>query len=305
MRSPILRLSISIVLTVVTVNSKAASGGEFAFSTNEASDTLISDIRSGDNQFDDPVLSQNDKWGWDLHEYKSVGPAYRLNHEVYFLISKGTGANGNVRCCEFQDSYIWNPLTGEHQHLDLNQRALFENQHKSDVVFSFPISYRGMKLESGNSISIPYSPGFSPKCYINYTHYYDVTASSGKEVRSFYVIMKLDRPEVLIVPICQPESVGVVREPITELRETPNLQIAPLADGGALFWSLDKGFILRFDEYFQQHSTIHGRISVINADEINSLLEASPERLDPQARDRIFANAMTTSTQNDKIGDKK
>jgi hypothetical protein len=299
-----LRLGILTVLTISTIVSTRALEAETSALGNQVSETSISKDRSGQNLSDDPVMSQDDKWGWDLHEYKSVGPAYHLNHQVYILISKGTGSNGNVRCCEFQDSYIWNPLTGDRQHLDLNQRIIFENQHKSDVILSFLASFRGKSLESENRISTRYSPGFSPKCYINYGQYYVVTTPSGEKLRSFYVIMKLDRPEILTVSTCQSESVGAVRESITEFEKTPIIQIVPLEGGGAFLWSIDEGFLLRFDQFFQQHSTIHGRINVVDADDVNAQLELSPDGLDPKARTIIFANALKTQSKNDKKGDK-
>jgi len=212
------------------------------------------------------------QWGWHITHYKGISGAFKINGNTVLLLSATEG-----------DYVVWNPLTGDVHHLDGAGFDAFWSAHKNArVFFGLP-----MKLYDGRTIDYFPSPGQTFSCHSTFFQYYRVFDQAHHLVRAFYVVSKLEHPEETLYHVCS--EIGLPdRHIMIDYDTTVDFNI-DLPDGSLLFFdgSVNALNILRLDRTYQQHTTLDGRMFVLDADAINNALRSAYVN-DPQFRYDVF-----------------
>jgi len=228
-----------------------------------------------------------DKWGWRLTKYKNVMNFFKVDGRVMILLSTDLEATDNV---------IWDPLTGQRRHLNSREYLQFGEEHRKHLISAALNLGQVLQISDDRTIQAWPAPGVgSPNCAPIFYQFFRVRDASGAVLRSFYVVEKIDHPASRKYHICLPGDGGREIKPKGLIEfDSEWLLFDELADGTLLFTSMDDEgtTILRLDENLRQHTSLDGRVFVLDADDINSRLEALPDLQDPEARYHVFLSAI-------------
>ena len=208
------------------------------------------------------VLRQPNKWGWDLSQFQGLGGAYALPNGIYFLMGmpkqnpKGVG-------------FLWNPMNGDIKSLPSPDFSLFERKNIGSLIYHNAMS-APVFLGNGTEIRMNYIP-WSGRCAIPFDHFYTARDKFGNVVREFYIIRRRYQPKTYTVRVC--EDGAFRRETYTSDVEDAAVLFVPLPDGSVLFSEPSKRYLMRLDTHLQAHSSIDGRIFVLDHDPISRLID--------------------------------
>jgi hypothetical protein len=280
LQSGALRVSALALLTVIAPVTQAVAqhGGSDLTGLTEDLTKLSPELAGG-------------RWGWRLTRYPDVGYSIKIAGRVYLVLSTDPKKNENI---------IWDPLTGLGRDIDHAQWASLIEEHRQDS--STGILFLGQFKAIPNNRTLRYEPAPGvgmPSCSPNFYGYFAVHDSSQKLLRSFYVVVKISDPLSVRYHICIEGSGGyeMVKPRVTIDFESEQIWSYALADGTLLFVTGDKygTTIVRLDDNLQQHTSVDGRVFVLNAADINAGLESLADIQDPTSRFQVFLAAIAAA----------
>jgi hypothetical protein len=216
------------------------------------------------------------QWGWRLETYRAFDGAFKIDGKVFLLLSTDMRAESSV---------LWDPLSGEIRRFDHTQYLRFWSEHKPDFIWSSVSEFStfSIRLPDDRRLqSIP-SPGQAFSCHSLVFQYFAVVGKQGKTEPAFYIIRKLGHLRQVKYVSC-PEA-EESKEHHMQIRFVMDFNNAiALPDETTLFLGgilANRLTIIRLDRNFKPHTTLGGRVLVVDANQINN-------RLRPAADDGAF-----------------
>ncbi len=134
------------------------------------------------------------QWGWRLTRYKSFDASFKIDGEVYLMLSADIKTTDNV---------IWDPLTGLGRHFDHDQWVEFTDMHREDLFSGILSIGQHAAMSDGRIMEVSPAPGVGmPSCSQNFNGYYNIYDSSRRLLRSFYVVERVVDPLSVRYHIC-------------------------------------------------------------------------------------------------------
>jgi hypothetical protein len=234
-----------------------------------------------------PELIGN-QWGWHLTRYRGLDGLYKIEGRTFLMLSTDFNLMDNV---------IWDPLTGLGRHFDHDPWVQFTEAYRQEGSSGLLAIGQGLELPGNRTAIVRAAPGVGmPSCGPNFNQYFDVYDASRNLLRSFYVVTKIVDPLSVKYHICIEGSGRHVdtKPNITIEYDAGILYMGILSDGTMVFMDSNKNgtTIVRLDNELQQHTSIGGRMFVLDAAGINAELGPSPDIQDPAFRYRVFLRAI-------------
>jgi hypothetical protein len=220
------------------------------------------------------------QWGWRLTKYKSLEDVYNIDGRTIVQLSTDQSSTDNV---------VWDPLTGGGDHLDHEASVRFIQEHGKDIQPAI-IANGPIKISGARVIVAEPSYGNIGTCSPNFAWYYSVYDSSHRLLRSFYVVEKLVHPIVTMKLTCVGGRPMTVEYKVHFEYDNELTWFADLQDGTIMFIRMDENgtTIVRLDKSVQQHTSVSGRVFILDAAPINVRLRSLDRFEDARFRYPIF-----------------
>jgi hypothetical protein len=233
-----------------------------------------------------PELAR-DQWGWHLTRYWEFAGSYKIDGQPFLMLSMDLSLTDNV---------LWDPLTGFGSHLDHKQWVQFTAAHRQDKFVDVLAPGQGLDLSRNRTVIDQPAPGVGmPSCGPIFNDFFEVYESSHNLLRSFYAVAKVVDPLSVKYHICIEGGGYVDTKPDIEIEFATGLTfIGSLTDSTLLIVAVSKSdaTVVRLDRGLQQHTSVGGRLFVLDAAGINAGLESLADIQDPTSRYRVFIAAI-------------
>lgn len=219
----------------------------------------------------DPVLTQNNKWNWDLSNYPAIGGAIEDKSGIRIILFRKP-------CCKFDEAIAWNPITGDVKYINLHSNNSYVATHPAIEATD---EFLDVKLPNEFVIKTTRIPGVDATIFGSYQEIFD---QSQKSISKFYVVHKLTKPKTITLTTRDDGGLWSLSFPI-EIENIDNLQIVALGDGTILIWTFTGKFLIRINVTDPSYRNVSDRIFILPATPANPYLPP-PSNSDCAARQR-------------------
>lgn len=218
------------------------------------------------------------QWGWSLTKYNIFNDSYKIGGNIYFLLSTNLFFKSippNV------EAVFWNPLTGGGSHFSGDDISKIWTEHKDNRI---DVNNTKIQLNNGRNITTYLYGNWFLRCGNIAFREYKIFDNKDNFVYGFYIVHKLDRPENIKLAVCR-EAEDPEIYPTKVYFATDFYFIGELSDGTLMFSDIkitigdsarsNALHIIRLDQNFKPHTTLGGRVFVVDAAPINDKLNLS------------------------------
>ena len=218
-----------------------------------------------------------DKWGWDLSDFPNFFGFYFIHGTQYVIAAKDTD---HVLLLDMDH--------GKAMSMNVSQEIDFDK-----VAGDSKLAFNGYTLSSNNVNMADGSHGGTFSCTPAFGTYYTFSNKNGLH-RSVYLIVRYSHPVTTTYQTCFEGSTRRGQSYTLSLDGAfAEVSIAP--DGTPLLFTNNTGFVLHLDQHFLQHTTLGGRIFLVDAQTANAKLDAS-QAYDPIVRAKVFESLIPPAT---------